>query len=48
MKKRGQQQPDGSNKTAKRGHSGGTSMERWLQSATPKKSKADDQDNIRQ
>ena len=54
-KKQRQQQPDGSNKTAKRGRGGGTSMERWLQSATPKgtkrkkkKSIADDQDNSRQ
>ena len=54
-KKQRQQQPDGSNKTAKRGRGGGTSMERWLQSATPKgtkrkkkKSIPDDQDNSRQ
>jgi hypothetical protein len=54
-KKQQQQRPDGSNKTAKRGRGGGTSMERWLQSATPKvtkqknkKYKADDHDNSRQ
>jgi hypothetical protein len=54
-KKQRQQRPDGSNKTAKRGRGGGTSMGRWLQMTTPKetkqikkKSKADDHDNSRQ
>jgi hypothetical protein len=38
-KRQRQQHPDGSNKTAKRGRSGGTSMERWLQTATRKGAK---------